>query len=842
MLSRPDADLARRDPAVAALPLLLDAEAFADLVRSLGPASPIERARLIYLRYKPGTNCLALYRLVTGAGEVEAYAKAYAPGCADKLRKARGRGAAAGPLGLGRVVLEDHAVVVHFFPNDARMKSLACLWGEGERREMLDALIPGRAEFRRARVRGLRYKPERRHVARVEGEGGARAALKIYTGPGYRAASVNAEAFVSRGALRLPKLLGASERRRALAVEWLDGDLLADAYTRPGFDPAAVRVVGAALAELHSQSPSGLAALTPAREAEALRATAEGLAFLCPALAGRALAVARRLARALASAPLEARTVHGDFYAKQVLLRGAEGAALLDLDEAARGDPAADLGNFVAHLERERLRGRLDAETAGRVSVALLEGYEKNVGRARPKAGVTTSRVRLHAACGLFRLAPFPFRDREDGWPEAVEEILRRVEELSEADAARAARHGTAHAVTSSNEHSSTVADSTSHVDSRGRENSHGRGDSRGLEDEAVRVSDPFGAAADPLMPLLARARDVSEAGRVLGERLPSHLRGATLRAIRVTRHKPRRRAVVEFDFEMKGADGVERFTLLGKARARGLDEAGFRLQQSLRRAGFGDESADGVSVPEPVALAPEFGMWLQRRAPGGTAAAPLASEGGVVLARRVAEAIHKLHRAEVPVARRHAMRDEVDILRRRLAAVAAEKPLWSSRLERIFAACERLAASVPEAEHKVIHRDFYAEQVIVSGPRLHLIDFDLCCAGDPALDAGNFIAHITEQSLRSTGDPAAWRDREEALEERFVELSGAHARRAVRAYATLTLARHVSISTQFEDRKVWTAALIELCEERLGLARHVFPRRGPPEVFASGAKEESYA
>jgi hypothetical protein len=37
-----------------------------------------------------------------------------------------------------------------------------------------------------------------------------------------------------------------------------------------------------------------------------------------------------------------------------------------------------------------------------------------------------------------------------------------------------------------------------------------------------------------------------------------------------------------------------------------------------------------------------------------------------------------------------------------------------------------------------------------------------------------------------------------------------------VEAYATLTLVRHVQISTTFPDRRHTTAPLLELCERRL--------------------------
>jgi hypothetical protein len=72
---------------------------------------------------------------------------------------------------------------------------------------------------------------------------------------------------------------------------------------------------------------------------------------------------------------------------------------------------------------------------------------------------------------------------------------------------------------------------------------------------------------------------------------------------------------------------------------------------------------------------------------------------------------------------------------------------------------------------------------------------------------------------LRTLGDADALVDRETALEERFIKLAGEAARPAVRAYTTLTLARHVSLSMQLAGRGQWTESLLELCEARLGTA-----------------------
>ena len=338
---------------------------------------------------------------------------------------------------------------------------------------------------------------------------------------------------------------------------------------------------------------------------------------------------------------------------------------------------------------------------------------------------------------------------------------------------------------------------------------------------ETIPVTDPFGVVGDPEMTSLAAALDPIEAQRQLGQRL-GHLtgeRGAVLlMAIRVKRYKPGRRCMIEYDVEIQEPDALPKaVTLLGKVRRVRSGKSGYRLLDALRNAGFGDDSRDEISVPEPIGVVPEFRMWLQRKVQGRVATDLLAAPGGEDLVRRIAEAAHKLHRAGVLAKRRHTMADELHILHERLPCVARSEPRWAVRIERLLDACDCLGAGTLKPEPCGIHRDFYADQVIVAGPRLCLIDFDLYCQGDPALDIGNFLGHIREQSLRCLGDPEALADLEVAMEERFVELAGEETRPAVRAYRILTLARHVHLSTLFPERRPFTGSLLELCEEHLG-------------------------
>lgn len=338
-----------------------------------------------------------------------------------------------------------------------------------------------------------------------------------------------------------------------------------------------------------------------------------------------------------------------------------------------------------------------------------------------------------------------------------------------------------------------------------------------------VTVSDPFETASDPALPALARALDPVEVKHEFKRRLP-RLAGAEglvyLRAIRVTRYKPGRRCLVEYDVEIRRPDrGPEVATLIGKTRAGRFGKADYQLLEAFWRSGFQADSPDGISVAEPISTVASFRMWLQRKVPGTPAADLLAGQDGVALARRIAEGAHKVHRARIPTERTHSMADELRILHECLATVTRTEQRWDGRIERLLTACDRLGAATPELPPCGIHRDFYADQVIVDGERLYLIDFDLYCLGSPALDIGNFLGHVTEQSLRTLGSPAALVDVERELEERYVELAGRAVRPVVRSYATLTLARHVYLSTRFPERRAFSEPLLELVEERLGIA-----------------------
>jgi hypothetical protein len=326
---------------------------------------------------------------------------------------------------------------------------------------------------------------------------------------------------------------------------------------------------------------------------------------------------------------------------------------------------------------------------------------------------------------------------------------------------------------------------------------------------------DPHGARHDAALPALRQALDPVAAARVLGGMLAARGEQApNLTRITVWRHKPGRRCLVAYSF---GRGEAPELVVLGKVRAKGADVRTYRLQRHLWRRGFGEPDGTSVRVPEPIGLSPEFAAWWQRRVHGIDGATAVWGGDGATACRRFAEAIHALHVAEPPQdARRHTLNDELSILEARFASLADERPEWAARLEAALEGASRRASALGARPERLVHRDYYPDQVMAGDDRTYLLDLDLCAIGDPALDVGNFAAHLVEHAVRVFGEPAPADALVGAFVERYLERAGADHGPAVEAFTTLTLLRLVRIAWTKPERRASTARLLEHCEERL--------------------------
>lgn len=318
--------------------------------------------------------------------------------------------------------------------------------------------------------------------------------------------------------------------------------------------------------------------------------------------------------------------------------------------------------------------------------------------------------------------------------------------------------------------------------------------------------------SSDPKMPWLPSALDRQLAQPHLTSIFPDLQR---VKKTELLRHKPGRRALIAYHLE---TDGGERI-ILGKIRAKGTDYKSYGYQRALWENGFHGQSEDGLSVPEPLGIVEPWHMWLQRWVPGQPATTLLITRPD--LPEKIAALAYKIHSHSVPTTKTHTIATELQILGDRLWEFLHQQPQWQKQIEHFIAQSERLGKLLEQYSrpYTTIHRDFYPDQILVNSDRLWLVDLDLYCQGDPAVDLGNFIAHMTEHSLRTWGNPDAMVSQEQALKTAFLaeqSQNNTHLSQAIDIYIILTLMRHIAISWGIPARRPNIPALIELCVDRL--------------------------
>ena len=173
-----------------------------------------------------------------------------------------------------------------------------------------------------------------------------------------------------------------------------------------------LRGAAAALARLHTRdaAPDGVPLRFPDAEVKDVRRRAERIAAANPEQAEVVLGLSRQLVTHLdRSAPPRLCLVHGSYKPSQLLFDAGE-ARVIDWDELVVGDPALDVGSFLAWLRPSGLwYGRLGSRAWFDASAdAFVRSYESNrlaLGADKEEILGILERARTYEASKLFKIA-----------------------------------------------------------------------------------------------------------------------------------------------------------------------------------------------------------------------------------------------------------------------------------------------------------------------------------------------------------------------------------------------------------------------------------------------------
>jgi Ser/Thr protein kinase RdoA (MazF antagonist) len=749
-----DAALIANDRALPGLGLLLEPHRLLNRLHANLVSGEIRHLKINYLRYKPGTSCVAGLTLTLADGQEQlCYAKAMTPSrFQQSWQHPRRQALIAKAHPHAPQALHDEAILLQYPEFDFSIRYLSCLTDDKKRMDLLQKLLPGNPDACILRSRFLRYKPERRAVIALTRHDKPQAVVRIANAKEFERILQGCSIGTALGHL---SLAGFDRSRRALATHWLAGQSLAPESGAP-LEAETLTAVGRELARLHQTPLLPPLARQGEEDAHTLRDVFNTFSAIYPSGADRFLALMQRITPYLAASNSAPVLLHGDFSADQIVKTDTGDLRFIDWDRCCSGNALADIASFQARLEMQVITGLLDAHQAVNAIDALLAGYQSQ--RSLPDGLV------WYSASALLCLATEPFRLRVPSWAQQTEALLARAAQLVE----------------------------------KGAEKRLSGGKSLEPQQRLAALSDPA-FISQPLLQAL---------------RLPA---GSQLQQCLLRRHKPGRRALIEYQFSLP--DQSSR-SIIGKYRVKGMDRHAFRCQQALWQHGF--DATAAIAVPQPLATLPDWHLWLQEKVNATPLTAwlqpgyPRLELSGNDVGKALAVLQQNEALRQVTETRKWTLEDELEVLQKGLQHVASDYPQWQERLSQLFNACQTLAASLTQAITRSVHRDFYPDQVMINHhqpQQVILVDFDLCCQSFAALDAGNYLAHVEELALRHYGAATALDRHGQAFTRAFLAHSADVAIADIEKFTVLSLARHIFLSTRFPERTHTTLPLLERCE-----------------------------
>jgi aminoglycoside phosphotransferase (APT) family kinase protein len=368
------------------------------------PGHRLKKLSAERMTYSPGERCMVLYKYKLKpalapkrAAPRFALLTLTANGAADaEYRRHYG----ANEL-LPVVSLPDVGALIEFFPMDWSLPGLRFATDVARMQPVLDAAAGTRSGATDWSYAVRRYHPRVRCVLEYRGtdvgEGATVASATDGFGPanrrvigktyarGAKASHVwsvleSVNALAGGSFWRTPRPLAYERESNLILLEYMDGkpiaDLLCEEAPQREQCIEAVRTAARVLVELHRVPVTGFAVRTSEEGRRKTSWRSSRLEGLDPQLAKRITALLQQIADRCAQFPCSATTfVHGSPSPKQFLVDG-DRVSLLDFDGARLGDPAADLGVFLASLSKYELKASDPAVLAG-LGDSFLEEYRR---------------------------------------------------------------------------------------------------------------------------------------------------------------------------------------------------------------------------------------------------------------------------------------------------------------------------------------------------------------------------------------------------------------------------------------------------------------------------------
>ncbi len=387
------------------------------------------------VNYVPGTKCVIVYTLCSGDqspnrsdravvtfAKDDALAEAHVRQVANQREHSHQRASCSG------VVVPEYGCIVEIFPTDWNLPGLARAMQPAEATAFLPqvaANVCSDVSGRDPEIKVLRYRPHTRCVLQYalqssDGERTTRLVGKIFV-PGSRATRAwrllkTLYSIALAGGVSMPKPLGIISHLNLVLMERVSGTPMKQIIESKDTDRAreSTALAAATLSTLHGLRLESAPACTTLRDKVAkLHQRTASFHLVAPGFAQQVDSLLHRIALLTQALQVDVPClVHGEYKPSQLLVDEDGRVTTVDFDGVCLGDPAIDVGNFMAELHRAALHtGQCELRQLSTYFLAEYQARRPTDGLAE-RALLMQSLALSRMALQSFQRAPFSYNDQ----------------------------------------------------------------------------------------------------------------------------------------------------------------------------------------------------------------------------------------------------------------------------------------------------------------------------------------------------------------------------------------------------------------------------------------------
>ena len=223
-------------------------------------------------------------------------------------------------------------------------------------------------------------------------------------------------------------------------------------------------------------------------------------------------------------------------------------------------------------------------------------------------------------------------------------------------------------------------------------------------------------------------------------------------------KHKPGKRSTILYRLAGRNSSTTARdLALIGKVYVERGDAANVYQRITALREGLSDCTGCAY-IPAPLMLLRDLGMVLQEYFEGRHIDRVYWDEKAPAAIANAAKWLAGLHRSPpLPGLAAKSMEHELRKVDGWIGQIINAMPAADTpRLPRARKILHELASTMPRRRLAMIHRDCYHGNILCDGDRVAVIDFDQLSVGDPAMDIGHFLSHLSARAYKKSGNANA--------------------------------------------------------------------------------------